>query len=146
MNLRINGEDREVVDGLSLRELITQLNLAAERIAIELNHNVVRRDDWPATALKENDQLEIVHFVGGGRAGGRRQQQEAGGSSRRQEAAAGGRRQRIGGRFGLKSAVTVRRLEFNLLDAGCAPGSTTNLRSSLDLRAGLAEQTIHETT
>ena len=67
MNLRINGEDREVVDNLSLKELVTQLNLTPERIAIELNQNVVRRADWPSTVLKENDLVEIVHFVGGGK-------------------------------------------------------------------------------
>jgi len=66
LNLRINGEDREVVNNLSLKELVTQLNLTPERVAIELNHNVVRRADWPSTVLRENDQVEIVHFVGGG--------------------------------------------------------------------------------
>ena len=71
MNLRINGEDREVVDNLSLKELVTQLNLTPERIAIELNQNVVRRSDWPSTTLKENDRVEIVQFVGGGEGSGR---------------------------------------------------------------------------
>ena len=66
MKLRINGEDREVVDNLSLNELVTQLDLTPERIAIELNQNVVRRAHWPATVLRENDRIEIVHFVGGG--------------------------------------------------------------------------------
>lgn len=85
LNLRINGEDRDVVDNVSLSELVTQLDLTPERIAIELNQNVVRRVDWPSTVLKDNDRVEIVHFVGGGgRAGGRRQEQVAGGS--RQEA------------------------------------------------------------
>lgn len=68
LNLRINGEDRKVVDNLSLKELVTQLDLTPERIAIELNQNVVRRADWPSTRLKENDRVEIVHFVGGGKA------------------------------------------------------------------------------
>jgi sulfur carrier protein len=66
LNLRINGVDREVVDNVSLKELVTQLDLTPERIAIELNQNVVRRSDWPSTVLKENDRVEIVHFVGGG--------------------------------------------------------------------------------
>ena len=66
MNLRINGEDREVVDNVSLKELVTQLDLTPDRIAIELNQHVVRRADWPSTLLKENDQVEVVHFVGGG--------------------------------------------------------------------------------
>ncbi len=73
LNLRLNGEDREVVDNVSLKELVTQLHLTPERIAIELNQNVVRRADWPSIVLRENDQVEIVHFVGGGRAGSSRQ-------------------------------------------------------------------------
>jgi thiamine biosynthesis protein ThiS len=67
LNLRINGEDREVVDNLSLTELVRELDLTPERIAIELNQSVVRRADWPSTVLRENDQVEIVHFVGGGK-------------------------------------------------------------------------------
>ena len=67
MNLRINGEDREVADNVSLTELVAQLDLTPARIAIELNQNVVRRANWPSTVLKENDRLEIVHFVGGGK-------------------------------------------------------------------------------
>ena len=66
MWLLINDERREVSDGLLLTELIDTLTLAPERIAVELNQNVVRRVDWPNVELKENDRLEIVHFVGGG--------------------------------------------------------------------------------
>lgn len=50
----------------SLETLVEQLNLAPERLAIELNREVVRRADWPHVALSEGDRVEIVHFVGGG--------------------------------------------------------------------------------
>jgi len=66
LNLRINGEDQEVVENTSLQELVTQLKLSPERIAIEVNQKVVRRADWATTPLKEDDRIEIVHFVGGG--------------------------------------------------------------------------------
>lgn len=66
LNLRINGEDHEVVENTSLQQLVTQLNLTPERIAIELNQKVVRRADWATTLLNEDDRIEIVHFVGGG--------------------------------------------------------------------------------
>jgi len=72
LNLRINGERREVVDNLALKELVKQLDLIPEQIAIELNQNVVHRADWPSTVLKEDDRVEIVHFVGGGKAVGSR--------------------------------------------------------------------------
>jgi thiamine biosynthesis protein ThiS len=64
--LLLNGERREVADGITLSQLITNLSLPPERIAVELNQSVVRRVDWPKLALQENDRLEIVHFVGGG--------------------------------------------------------------------------------
>ena len=66
MWLQVNGEKREVVEDLQLADLIKLLNLTPERIAIELNHNVVRRADWPVTVLKQDDRVEIVQFVGGG--------------------------------------------------------------------------------
>jgi thiamine biosynthesis protein ThiS len=40
--------------------------MKADRIAVELNLNIVPRDRWDATPLNEGDRLEIVHFVGGG--------------------------------------------------------------------------------
>ena len=66
MQLHVNGERREVPDDLSVEELIRHLNLTPERVAIELNRSVVRRAEWAATTLSENDRVEIVHFVGGG--------------------------------------------------------------------------------
>jgi thiamine biosynthesis protein ThiS len=65
MNLYVNGEAREV-DVASLAELIIYLDLPEARIAIELNREVVRRGEWERTMLKDEDRIEIVHFVGGG--------------------------------------------------------------------------------
>ena len=66
MQVQINGEAREVADELKLSELVSELALAPERVAIELNQKVVRRNHWPETLLADGDRLEIVHFVGGG--------------------------------------------------------------------------------
>jgi len=65
MNVYVNGELREF-GGTSLAELITLLELPVARIAIELNREVVRRSAWDSTVLKDEDRIEIVHFVGGG--------------------------------------------------------------------------------
>ena len=67
MRVYVNGEAREFNSPLSLADLITQLDLPPARIAVELNRTVVRRKDWIATQLNEDDRVEIVHFVGGGR-------------------------------------------------------------------------------
>lgn len=66
MQIQVNGEQCDVPDSVTLGGLVQHLALAPERLAIELNHRVVRRADWPDTILKEGDRVEIVHFVGGG--------------------------------------------------------------------------------
>ncbi len=66
MRITVNGEAREVPDETTLEGLVGLLALAPERLAVELNHEVVRRDEWPRRALKDGDRVEIVHFVGGG--------------------------------------------------------------------------------
>jgi len=69
--IEVNGESREVGDAIKLSDLVRDLALAPERVAIELNKAVVRRTDWPATIVRDGDRIEIVHFVGGGSAGQR---------------------------------------------------------------------------
>ena len=64
--IRLNGEEREVPEGLTLQGLVEMLGLAPERLAVEHNLKVARRADWPSTELGEGDKVEIVHFVGGG--------------------------------------------------------------------------------
>lgn len=66
MTVIINGESRSIPENTNLAELLLILELASARVAIELNHNVIRRADWENTVLRENDRIEIVHFVGGG--------------------------------------------------------------------------------
>ena len=66
MRVELNGEPKEFEEGTTLSTLIEQLSLAPERVAVELNRDVVRRADWPATPLSDGDRVEIVHFVGGG--------------------------------------------------------------------------------
>ena len=66
MRVEVNGEARDVPAAITLAELVLALALAPERLAIELNREVIRRRDWPQTILNEGDRVEIVHFVGGG--------------------------------------------------------------------------------
>ena len=66
MLIYLNGEGKEIPDGLSLAQLVDKLGLPVQRVAVELNRTVVRRVDWSTTNLSENDRIEIVHFVGGG--------------------------------------------------------------------------------
>ena len=66
MLLHINGEQREFPDGLTVSALVAQLGMKPDRVAIELNMEIVPRSQWEATILKAGDKLEVVHFVGGG--------------------------------------------------------------------------------
>ena len=67
MKLQINGEDKTYTAPLHLGELISQMGLKGDRVAVELNLQIVPRDQWQLTNLSDGDRLEIVHFVGGGR-------------------------------------------------------------------------------
>jgi len=67
MNLTINGEARILSPAATLTALVDQLGMKSDRVAIELNREIVPRERWPETPLQDGDQLEIVHFVGGGR-------------------------------------------------------------------------------
>ena len=65
MRLVINAEEREFA-GSTLDALIAELGMKADRVAVELNREIVPRARWNETALHEGDRLEIIHFVGGG--------------------------------------------------------------------------------
>jgi thiamine biosynthesis protein ThiS len=66
MRLQINGDEKQFADGLSLAELVAQLGMKADRVAVELNREIIPRGQWADVRLNEGDKLEIVHFVGGG--------------------------------------------------------------------------------
>jgi sulfur carrier protein len=66
MKIKINGEPKEVTEGLSVAALLDELQIRPGRVIVELNRDIVSRQAHDSTALKEGDVLEIVHFVGGG--------------------------------------------------------------------------------
>ncbi|GGJ01688.1 thiamine biosynthesis protein ThiS [Alicyclobacillus cellulosilyticus] len=66
MQLVINGQAREVPDGLTVAQLLEHLDLGHERVAVECNGEIVERERFPTHALQPGDALEIVRFVGGG--------------------------------------------------------------------------------
>ena len=66
MKLKINGEDREVDDGLTLTGLLETLQIRPARVVVERNRDIVPREIYSTTLINEGDTLEIVHFVGGG--------------------------------------------------------------------------------
>jgi len=66
MRLVINGKEQTFEDALNLAQLVERLGMKGDRVAIELNRDIVPRAQWAETSLNDGDRLEIVHFVGGG--------------------------------------------------------------------------------
>jgi sulfur carrier protein len=66
MQIQLNGDSREVPEGLSVAGLLAHLGLNPARVAIERNLEVLPRAAWSATPVAGGDRFEIVHFVGGG--------------------------------------------------------------------------------
>jgi sulfur carrier protein len=67
MQLFVNGEPKYCAAPSSLSQFIEQLGMKGDRVAVELNREIVPRAQWDSTQLQDGDHLEIVHFVGGGR-------------------------------------------------------------------------------
>jgi sulfur carrier protein len=67
MQITVNGEQKSFPASLSLAQLIEHLGMKGDRVAVELNREIVPRAQWSGTELHDGDRLEIVHFVGGGK-------------------------------------------------------------------------------
>ena len=66
IEIHLNGEIREVPEGLTLAGLLDWLKLPGDRVAVERNREIVSRSAWASTLIQAGDRLEVVHFVGGG--------------------------------------------------------------------------------
>jgi thiamine biosynthesis protein ThiS len=62
----VNGQLRAVPRGRTVVELLAWLGIEGDRVAVELNRTIVRREDWDKTEVGDGAALEIVQFVGGG--------------------------------------------------------------------------------
>lgn len=66
VRVRLNGSEREVAAGHTVRSLIESLELHPSLVVVELNLEILERDRYAQTPVQEGDTLELVHFVGGG--------------------------------------------------------------------------------
>ncbi|MEN8175605.1 MAG: sulfur carrier protein ThiS [Pseudomonadota bacterium] len=66
MQIKVNGESRDIAADATLAVLVEQLDLSGKRVAIEINQELVPRSTFPAHTLNEGDQVEIVQAIGGG--------------------------------------------------------------------------------
>jgi thiamine biosynthesis protein ThiS len=66
LGIRVNGEHRRVPGGLSIAEMLNELGLDPQRVAVERNLELVPRSTLGQVCVEDGDDYEIVHFVGGG--------------------------------------------------------------------------------
>jgi sulfur carrier protein len=66
MNITLNGEKKEVPGNLTVLGLLEFIKIQSQRVAVELNLEIVKKDQYGMTALKEGDSLEVVSFMAGG--------------------------------------------------------------------------------
>jgi len=68
MLIVLNGEKKVVPEGLTVKGLLEHLAIAPERVAVEINEEIVRKATYTATDVKDGDRVEVVQFMGGGSA------------------------------------------------------------------------------
>jgi len=66
MQIIVNGEQRDVLDGLTAAQLVADMDITGKRIAMEVNLEIVPRSSYAEHIFKNGDKVEIVHAVGGG--------------------------------------------------------------------------------
>ena len=64
--IQLNGDPYEINDGTNLNELLNKLKIQKNKVAIEVNGEIVEKNKYPNLILKKDDKVEIVHFIGGG--------------------------------------------------------------------------------
>ncbi len=66
ISITVNGGAREIAAGSNIVEMLEQLGVDSQRVAVELNREIARKPDWTSTIVASGAKVEIVEFVGGG--------------------------------------------------------------------------------
>jgi sulfur carrier protein len=66
MKLVVNGKELEVKNSINIEELLDNLKIKDKVMAVAVNMEIVKKENWNSATLKENDKVELLHFVGGG--------------------------------------------------------------------------------
>jgi len=64
--IQLNGDSYEINKGTNLNELLNKLKIQKNKVAIEVNGEIVEKNKYPELILNKDDKVEIVHFIGGG--------------------------------------------------------------------------------
>ena len=66
IKITVNGKISRIKDNLSLLSYVKKLKIPIKKVAVELNEEIIDKNKLSKTKLKNNDKIEIVHFIGGG--------------------------------------------------------------------------------
>lgn len=66
MKIILNGQEVELTESLSVQELLEKYELNLVQIVVEINLNIIARDEYDKTFLSDNDKIEVISFMGGG--------------------------------------------------------------------------------
>jgi sulfur carrier protein len=66
LQIQVNGQQRDCRSGLTVGDLLRELDIKTERVAVELNLEILDRKDFELRSLKQGDRVEILSFIGGG--------------------------------------------------------------------------------
>ena len=66
MNIVVNGENYSVKDGITVEELLNELKVKDKVMAVAVNMQIVKKENWKSYKIKDSDKLELLQFVGGG--------------------------------------------------------------------------------
>lgn len=66
MEIRLNGEDYQTGEAETVTALLEQLEARGRRVAVMVNEEIVRRDQWLERAIRPGDEIEVIQMVGGG--------------------------------------------------------------------------------
>ena len=66
IKIKINGKLSTINDDLSLLNYLKKINIPLKKVAIELNQEIIDKNNLNKIKLKKNDKIEVVHFIGGG--------------------------------------------------------------------------------
>jgi len=64
--IQLNGDSYEIINGTNLNELLNKLKIEKNKVAIEVNGEIVEKNKYSNLILNNNDKVEIVQFIGGG--------------------------------------------------------------------------------
>ena len=64
--IQLNGDSYEISNGTNLNQLLNKLKIQKNKVAIEVNGEIVEKNKYPNLILNKEDKVEIVHFIGGG--------------------------------------------------------------------------------